>query len=215
MRPLLQTRETRNPAENSAQTKFAFAVRRLVLACVLLAMGAWTLSCGGGGAGSVTPPPPPPSIQVVVSPNSGTVLLGETLPFTATVSNSTDASVVWSVNGVTGGSPQAGTISADGVYTAPADLPQGGTVQVTATSHADTSKFATASVTISSDIAVSISPGTASVELGAAQTFHASISSNGKPDPTIRWNLSGSACPSACGTVDANGNYTAPQILPG
>src|SRR5208282_5504142 len=158
---------------------------------------------------------PPPSIQVVVSPNSGTVLLGETLPFTATVSNSTDASVVWSVNGVTGGSPQAGTISADGVYTAPADLPQGGTVQVTATSHADTSKFATASVTISSDIAVSISPGTASVELGAAQTFHASISSNGKPDPTIRWNLSGSACPSACGTVDANGNYTAPQILPG
>jgi len=143
------------------------------------------------------------------------VLLGETLPFTATVSNSTDASVVWSVNGVTGGSPQAGTISADGVYTAPADLPQGGTVQVTATSHADTSKFATASVTISSDIAVSISPGTASVELGAAQTFHASISSNGKPDPTIRWNLSGSACPSACGTVDANGNYTAPQILPG
>src|SRR5208283_1941899 len=108
MRPLLQTRETRNPAENSAQTKFAFAVRRLVLACALLAMGAWTLSCGGGGAGSVAlPPPPPPSIQVVVTPNSGTLLLGETLTFTATVSNSTDTSVIWSVNGVTGGSTQA------------------------------------------------------------------------------------------------------------
>jgi len=143
------------------------------------------------------------------------VLLGETLAFTASVSNSTDTTVVWGVNGVTGGSPQAGTVSADGLYRAPADLPQGGTVQVTATSHADSSKFATVSVTVSSDIAVSISPGTASVELGAAQTFHASISSNGKPDPAIRWSLSGSACPTACGSVDTNGIYTAPQTLPG
>jgi hypothetical protein len=196
--------------------KIAFPVRRLVLASALLAMGAWTLSCGGGGAGSVTPPPPPPpSIQVVITPNSGTVLLGETLTFTATVSNSTDTSVIWSVNGITGGSTQAGTISADGLYMAPADLPQGGTVQVTAISHADSSKFSTASVTISSDISVSISPGTANVELGAVQTFHAAIASNGKPDPTIHWNLSGTACPNACGTVDVNGNYTAPQILPG
>lgn len=199
-----------------AQKKTTPEMHRFALACVLLAMGAWILSCGGGGAGSVTPPPPPPpSIQVVVTPNSGTVLLGETLAFTASVFNSTDTAVIWSVNGITGGSSQAGTISADGVYTAPADLPQGGTVQVTATSHADSSKFATASVTISSDISVSISPGTASVELGAVQAFHASISSNGKPDPTIRWSLSGSACPSACGSVNANGNYTAPQILPG
>ena len=199
-----------------AQKKTTPEMRRFALACVLLAMGAWTLSCGGGGAGSVTPPPPPPpSIQVTVTPNPGTVLLGETLAFTASVSNSTDTTVIWSVNGITGGSPQAGTISADGVYTAPADLPQGGTVQVTATSHADSSKFATASVTISSDITVTISPGTVNVELGAVQAFHASISSNGKPDPTIRWSLSGSACPNSCGSLDANGNYTAPQILPG
>ena len=199
-----------------AQKKTTPEMHRFAWACVLLATGAWTLSCGGGGAGSVTPPPPPPpSIQVTVTPNPGTVLLGETLAFTASVSNSTDTTVIWSVNGFTGGSPQAGTISADGVYTAPADLPQGGTVQVTATSHADSSKFATASVTISSDIIVTISPGTVNVELGAVQAFHASISSNGKPDPTIRWSLSGSACPNSCGSLDANGNYTAPQILPG
>ncbi len=201
---------------NTAQKKLALAVRRHALVCVLLATGAWTLSCGGGGAGSVTPPPPPPpSIQVVVTPNPGTVLLGETLLFSASVSYSADTAVTWSVNGITGGSPQAGTISADGVYMAPTDLPQGGTVHVTATSHADPSKFATANVAISSDIIVSISPETASVELGAAQAFRASISSNGKPDPAIRWNLSGSSCPGSCGSVDANGNYTAPQILPG
>jgi hypothetical protein len=143
------------------------------------------------------------------------VLLGETLAFTASVSNTSDTSVIWSVNGITGGSPQAGTISADGLYMAPTDLPQGGTVQVTATSHADSSKFASVSVTVSSDVTVSISPGTVSVELGAAQTFRASISSNGKPDPALRWSLSGSSCPGSCGSVDANGNYNAPQILPG
>jgi hypothetical protein len=150
-----------------------------------------------------------------VTPNPGKVLLGETLAFSASVSNSTDTSVIWSVSGITGGSPQAGTISADGVYMAPADLPPGGMVQVTATSHADSSKSASVNVTVSSDITVAISPGTASVELGAAQAFRASVSSNGKPDPAIRWGLSGSSCPGSCGSVDANGNYTAPQILPG
>jgi hypothetical protein len=79
------------------------------------------------------------------------------------------------------------------IYGAP-DLPSGGTVQVTATSHADASRSASASVTISSDIAISRTPNVASVEL----------------EPS----LSRAACPSACGAVDANGTYTAPQILP-
>lgn len=114
------------------------ALRDWLCAAVLLATSAWTLGCGGGGAGSVTPSsPPPPSITVTITPTSGAVLLGETLTFSAAVSNTTDTSVTWSVNRVSGGSSQAGTISADGVYTAPADLPSGGTVQVTATSHAD------------------------------------------------------------------------------
>lgn len=192
------------------------ARRKRVLTSVLLTTGAWTLGCGGGGAGSVAPPPPPPpSITINVTPTTGTVLLGETLQFAATVSNSTDTSVTWSVNGVAGGSAQAGTISADGVYTAPFDLPAGGTVQVTATSHADSSKSATGRVTVSSDISVSLSPNVASVELGAKQAILANIQSQGLPDPAVRWSLAGAACPNACGTIDANGVYTAPQILPG
>jgi hypothetical protein len=107
---------------------------RRTLLFVLLTAGAWTLGCGGGGAGSVAQPtPPPPPIQIEVSPQSGTVLLGETLRLAATVSNSTNTGVSWSVEGISGGSPQVGLISVDGVYTAPADLPQGGTVQVIAT----------------------------------------------------------------------------------
>ncbi|MGB7435207.1 MAG: hypothetical protein WBR26_09300 [Candidatus Acidiferrum sp.] len=149
-----------------------------------------------------------------MTPASGTVLLGETLNFTATVSNSSDTTVSWSVNGISGGSAQVGTSSADGVYTAPADLPSGGTVQVTATSHADTSKSATASVTVTSDIAIALTPNVASVELGATQTFQGTVESKGHPDPSIRWSVSGIACPNSCGTVTANGAYTAPQILP-
>jgi len=187
-----------------------------VLTVALLAVGAWTLGCGGGGAGSVTPPPPPPpSITVSIMPSSGTVLLGETLNFSASVSNTADTSVTWSVNAVPGGSAQAGTISADGVYTAPADLPPGGTVQVTATSHADVSKSATAGVSVTSDISISLSPNAVNVELGATQLFQAALKSQGRPDPTIHWSLSGVSCPNSCGAVDANGDYTAPQILPG
>lgn len=210
MPPLLLSRD-----ENMSEKKRAPRLRRPSLAALLLTAGAFTLGCGGGGAGSVAPPPPPPpSIIVGVTPASGTALLGQTLAFTANVSNTADTAVLWSVNGIPGGSPQAGTISAAGLYTAPADLPQGGTVQVTATSHADTSKSSTALVTISSDVSVTLTPGSAAVELGAAQTFRASITSGGHPDTAVRWSLSGAACPGACGTLDGSGVYTAPQILP-
>jgi len=142
------------------------------------------------------------------------VLLGNSQNFAAAVSNTTNTAVTWSVNGLAGGSTTTGTISAAGTYSAPADLPSPVIVQVTATSLADTTKSATAQVTITSDIAIAIAPPSASIELGALQTFHATIASNGHPDTTVRWGLSGAACPTACGSVDLAGNYTAPAILP-
>jgi len=100
------------------------------------------------------------------------------------------------------------------VYTAPADLPSPATVQITATSHADPTKSGTGNLTITSDITLSLTPNPASVELGATQAFQATVTSSGHPDTTIRWSLSGAACTSGCGTVDATGTYTAPQTLP-
>ncbi|HEX4542853.1 MAG TPA: hypothetical protein VH114_06775 [Candidatus Acidoferrum sp.] len=176
----------------------------------LLAAGAWLQGCGGGGAGT-PPPPPPPSIVVTVTPVSGSVVLGNQLTFTATVTNATDTSVSWSVSGIAGGNSTVGTITTAGVYAAPADLPATPAVQVTATSRADTKKSSSASVTITSDIALALSPNPASVELGATQTFQASVTSSGHPDTTMRWSLSGAACPSACGTVDSSGHELARQ----
>lgn len=208
MQPLSQTR-----SKQSSSLRSSRAPRRSAQAFFLLALSVFFAGCtSGGGPGSTTPPPP--SITVSITPNSGTVLLGNTLSFSASVTNSSDTSVLWSVNAIPGGSAQVGTISADGLFTAPADLPPGGKVQVTATSHADSSKSSTVGVTISSDIAIMLATFSSNIELGALQSFHASITSNGKPDPTVRWSLSGPSCPNSCGSVDASGNYAAPAILP-
>ncbi len=167
---------------------------------------------------SVAPPPPSPppipAISVSVTPTGSLVLLGNSQAFAATVTNITNTSVSWSVNGIPNGSGSTGTITTAGLYTAPADLPSPVTVNVTAASQADTTKSATAQLTITSDIAISLSPPNAGVELGATQGFRAAISSSGHPDTTLRWSISGATCPSACGTVDSSGNYTAPGILP-
>ncbi len=208
MRPLPQTRTSQ-----SATAQGPRFTRRPSTALFVLTLGVSIAACGGGvGGGSTTPPPP--LITVTISPTSGSVLLGETLLFSASVTNSSNTGVTWSVNTIPGGSTQVGTISADGLYTAPADLPSSGAIHVTATSQADTSKSATAGITVTSDISISLSPNTAGVELGALQSFHATLTSSGKPDQIIHWSLSGTACPGNCGAVDTNGNYTAPPILP-
>ncbi|MGB7026873.1 MAG: hypothetical protein WBD72_06230 [Candidatus Acidiferrum sp.] len=85
---------------------------------------------------------------------------------------------------------------------------------MTATSQADTTKSATAQLTIASDIAITLAPPNAAVELGATQPFHAAIASAAHPDTAVRWSISGATCPTACGTIDLSGNYTAPAILP-
>jgi len=170
--------------------------------------------CAGGGASSGTLPPPPPAVSVSVSPPTGSLLLGKNLSFTASVTGTANVAVTWAVNGIAGGSGSVGTVSADGRYTAPIDLPAPSTVQVTATSVASPSSTGSAQVTITSDIAVGVSTQSAAVELGARQSFVATLTSAGQPDASIRWLLSGAACPASCGSVDASGNYTAPQILP-
>ncbi len=85
---------------------------------------------------------------------------------------------------------------------------------VQATSVADSSKSASAVVTVTSDIAVSVSPQAMPVELGAARPFAAIVSSAGNPDRAVNWIVSGNGCAgTACGSVDSAGTYTAPQIL--
>jgi hypothetical protein len=171
------------------------------------------LGCSGV-VGPASLQPPPSDVSVNVAPPSASLLLGIPQPFTAVVTHSTNTSVNWSVNGISGGNAAVGTISASGVYTAPGDLPASGSVTVRATSVADSSKSAAAVVTVTSDLSVSVSPQAMPVELGAAQTFAATVNSAGNPDRAVHWIVSGNGCAgSACGAVGTTGTYTAPQIL--
>ncbi len=109
------------------------------------------VSCGGGGGTSQPSPPPTPPpapVSVSISPTTATAGVGSTVQFTSTVSNTANTAVNWQVNDVAGGNSTVGTISASGLYTAPADVPSPNTVTVKAVSQADVTKSASATATI-------------------------------------------------------------------
>src|ERR1019366_3295695 len=61
------------------------------------------------------------------------------------------------------------------------------------------------------EILVSVSPSSVSLIAGATQQFTATVT--GTPSTTVTWSLSG-CTGSACGTIDTNGLYTAPSLIP-
>ena len=141
---------------------------------------------GSGGAAS--------NVSVTMSPTSASVQTGQQMQFTSTVSGTTNAAVTWTASG--------GTISTNGQYTAPSSA---GTYTVTATSAADSSKSASAVVTVSqpAQVAISLSPANASLQTGAQQQFIASVS--GTTNTGVTWTASR-------GTVSTSGLYVAPSV---
>jgi hypothetical protein len=94
-------------------------------------------------------------VSVTISPSTVTLATLATQAFTVTVSGSTNTAVTWQVNGVNGGSSSNGLISTtvlgtsnEAIYLAPTSVPSPASVSVTAISQADTTKSATATVTI-------------------------------------------------------------------
>lgn len=88
------------------------------------------------------------TVTVSVSPTQVSLAANGTQAFTAAVSGSTDQNVTWLVNGVPGGAPSVGTISASGVYTAPAGASASFTATVTAQAEAAPLATGGASVTV-------------------------------------------------------------------
>lgn len=108
-------------------------------------------------------------VSVSVTPASPSVVLGTSLPFTASVTGTSNQNVTWSVNGIAGGTATLGTINAQGVFTAPDQLPTAVTETITATSVADTSKSGSAQVTLSVPAAqFSFTPAQSALSLGKA-----------------------------------------------
>jgi hypothetical protein len=102
-------------------------------------------------------------IAVSVSPATQTLDVNQSQQFTATVAGSTDQTVTWAVEGVAGGNSTIGTITTAGLYTAPGIPPSPNSVTITATSSADPTQSADATVTVVNPAPVlySISPDAA------------------------------------------------------
>jgi uncharacterized protein (DUF2141 family) len=179
------------------------------------------------------------ALSIAISPPTATLAPSQLLAFTATVLNASDTSVTWTVNGIPNGNAAVGQICvsvtnpcaspsspASGAvdYFAPAAVPPTNPVVLTAISHADPSKSATAIVSIAvsvGSVAITISPQYAFLAPSAGtpvtQQFVATVT--GVPNTSVSWSLqsavSGAGCAgSACGSITAGGVYAAPASAP-
>jgi hypothetical protein len=134
-------------------------------------------------------------VTITVTPTNAYIQPNGTATFTGHPSSGgTNYSVV--------GGAANGTITAAGVYTAPATE---GDYQVKAQAQADNSKFAIANVSVHI-ITVTVTPPTATVQTGTTQQFSAAVTGN--PITAVNWTVSEGA---AGGSVDSTGLYTAPS----
>ena len=165
-------------------------------------------SVTGSAAISINTP-----IVVKITPTTAQLKTGAQQQFSASVTGSTDTAVTWSVSGAGCTGAACGTITSSGLYTAPGAVPNPAEVNVVATSQADPTKSASATVVVQSAVAITISPTSASVPTAGHQQFTATVT--GINNTAVTWSLSGAGCSgSACGTLSSSGLYTAPTTVP-
>jgi hypothetical protein len=175
--------------------------------CVLMFSIALAIAgCGGGGGGISGTPDEPQTVSVNIVESSATVETGETFQFHAGVNNATDTTITWTVNDVIGGNSTVGTISIEGLYTAPASVPSTNPVTVKATANADKTKYDIAMVTINPKF--EISPTSATLQTSETQQFAATLAVD-------HWEVNGVAGGNTTvGTISSSGLYTAPGSVP-
>lgn len=151
----------------------------------------------------------PTGISVWVAPRSPALPPGGQQSFTASVSGTSDQSVTWSVRETNGG-----TISADGIYSAPqlAGNVASASFTVIATSNADSAKRTEVPVLVTRQpvFSVAINPSTVTLRPGASKVFSSTLyadPSNVAYAPSLIWRV----LESGGGTISSSGNYTAPS----
>lgn len=144
-------------------------------------------------------------LLISISPTTATLGGGQTQQLTATITHHSNTAVTWSVSG-------QGSVSNSGLYTAPPVVANQTTATVKATSVVDSTRSASAAVTLI-PITVSVSPATASVVVDGTQQFNATVT--GTSNTSVTWSVSGTGCSgSACGTINSTGLYQAPSSEP-
>ena len=162
--------------------------------------------CKSGTAGKV--------ISVQIQPTSINAVISTTVQFTARVTDTFNQEVTWSV---VGGSAK-GTISASGLYTAPATVPTPAQVTIMAVSQKDKTRTATAVVTVTATatppvVTVVISPRAPQVANYGTQQFTAVVS--GVANTGVTWQVNGVMGGSqSLGFISSTGLYVAPGRVP-
>ncbi len=185
--------------------------RRIRMTTAILSLAAFSIllalaGCKSGTAGKV--------VTVNVDPTGVNVVINTTQQFNATVLDTFNTAVTWTVSG---GSAN-GTISNTGLYTAPKTVPTPAQVVIIATSQKDTSKAGTATVTITttsqpSNVTVNVSPSTVSIANYSTQLFTATVA--GSTNTNVTWFVNGQQGGSrTLGFISSSGFYVAPGNVP-
>ena len=159
--------------------------------------GSTTIVVNGSAIVSVKVDPP-----MTIAPLKKALYAGQSQQFTPRSADRSIPPVSWSTN-----PPDAGSVSATGVYTAPSQITLQQPVLLTATSLADNTVSATATITLLPPVALSVAPS--SVNLSQSQTaqFYASVSN--AVNSRVKWSLN----PVGVGRISPLGLYTAPATI--
>ena len=149
----------------------------------------------------------PGQVVIQLQPSETSVRVNNTITITPTVTGSQDTALTWTVNGIAGGNTQIGTINAQGVYTAPAVVPNPNLVVVQATSVDNPNVVTIVNVQVLNPVPIlltatpsTVNIGSSGVALSGASFINgATVLENGTPIPT-QW-VSGTQLTA---TVDPN-----------
>lgn len=149
---------------------------------------------GAAGSATITLKP----LTIMAKSTRTTLFASERASLHATVTDSSNTSVRWTVVG-------PGYIAPNGVYFAPAEVPTERTVVITATSIVDPTKSATLQLLLKPTVVVTISPPSAQLISSGKQHFSAEIT--GTANHSAKWSIVGP------GTLSEDGWYTAPASI--
>src|ERR1700753_3298339 len=135
----------------------------------------------------------PGQVVIKLQPTETSVRVNNTITITPTVTGSQDTALTWTVNGIAGGNAQIGTITPQGVYTAPAVVPTpSNLVVVQATSVDNPNSTMIVNVQVLNPVPILLSAAPTSLNIGSSTVVLSGASfingatalANGVPIPT-------------------------------
>ena len=134
----------------------------------------------------------PGQVVVQLQPSETSVRVNNTIMITPTVTGSQNTGLGWTVNGIAGGNATIGTISPQGVYTAPAVVPNPNLVVVQATSQDNPNSTMIVNVQVLNPVPILLSASPTQLNIGSSTVILSGASfingatalENGVPIPT-------------------------------